>query len=166
MPRDLSRQMPLSVPTRQRGDLNQQARLYWGMLGYVLRLKRRQNHSRIRRMSGAVTCNSARGCTRGARCATTMGFRGSRVQIPPSRFLTRDATATYRCGVFAFRARGRVLVEFLRDSPVAQLSRLAHHREDALIIRLLVDLEEGIDVLPPSSESRRLVSSSRASCAD
>ena len=33
----------------------------------------------------------------------SMGFRGSRVQIPPSRFfLTRDATAIYCCGVFCF----------------------------------------------------------------
>jgi hypothetical protein len=31
-------------------------------------------------------CGIARLSTRGSRCSTIMGFRGSRVQIPPSRF--------------------------------------------------------------------------------
>ncbi len=58
----------------------------WGYVGYVKRLNRRENHSRTCRYSRAVTCDSARSCRFRARCYPTMGFRGSRVQIPPSRF--------------------------------------------------------------------------------
>ena len=45
---------------------------------------------------------------------------------------------------------GRVCVEFLHDTSFVQVPRLAHHREYARIVELLVDLQESVDVLPPS----------------
>jgi hypothetical protein len=83
-----------------------------------------------------------------------MGFRGSRVQIPPSRFLSSDATAISCCGVFASQACGRVCVEFLRHSALPQLPRLVHHSEYIGIVGLLVNLQERVDVLLGSSRAR------------
>src|SRR3990172_681314 len=67
-----------------------------------------------------------------------MGFRGSRVQIPPSRLLTQPGC----CLGCRFSGPSGP-----RDG-LSELPLLAHNGEERFVIGLLVALEERLGVLP------------------
>ncbi len=93
-----------------------------------------------------------------------MGFRGSRVRIPPSRFVSESTIATSRVVLFCIFVVGAVWgavstpltgkldsVRCVRDRRIANFSRLAHHREQRVSILLLIAREQRLGVLPPTS---------------
>jgi hypothetical protein len=70
---------------------------------------------------------------------TRMRFRGSRVQIPPSRLLTKPGAVW-----------GSVSTRI--GSDFSKLALLAHDGEERFIVGLLVALEESLRVLPATLE--------------
>jgi hypothetical protein len=85
-----------------------------------------QNGLRLSRLSGALTCNFARLYTREPRSFGRMGFRGSRVQIPPSRLLTKWPCDFRRRGCY-FRRRGATFAPVRRTFHTAVVRSRARH---------------------------------------
>jgi hypothetical protein len=91
-----------------------------------------------------------------------MGFRGSRVQIPPSRLhkskhrtplwpavLLRSPNEVPFGVPFLPAAELEAAPDRLRHAVLPKLPGLAHDLEHGLGIRLSVDLEQRVHVLPP-----------------
>src|SRR5690242_7755831 len=81
-----------------------------------------------------------------------MGFRGSRVQIPPSRFVKRSTAIDSLIAVLSTSSKrsscGRVSVAELGDAPTVQLPRFSGDGSDRLVIGLLIDVDQSVMVSP------------------
>jgi hypothetical protein len=80
-----------------------------------------------------------------------MGFRGSRVQIPPSRLARTDPVITCRTGLFLQVERLPLGLPFLlTDGSFSHLSLLVHHGEQGVVVGLLITAQQGSRVFPPT----------------